>query len=1062
MEYYQKLFVEVSKCYDTKFTNPIQSAEEWIKELTVCTTLNQFMRKFLKKNLQNDDRKFLYNKYSRLLENEKITEGASLKRVLVSYYDKLIDAGLHSLNLDNNSTINKELLNFYKSINPVTEEDIERFKILDPNLSMNTFVYKVMDINMLRQLIYERYTQYDDVKFNKTTRFMKATPEPEVDDKVTELIDKLIKESTKKTKKEVNISNFIETLGKTQSGRNIKATDKYSPSQYNNTTIKNNSKKRNYSKTSSSSIGSSLLDGLEEETDDDNIEKKKDERINNHDIKKKEKQILINKVQEMNKKIKKTVQKCNEELKITQQLFKKKSNSFIIRTENGEEASVGDGLFCHRKIKAGEEIQYYNGKYIIDMVYSCIINDDPTKGDYAIQVSDDIVYDCYENAINDQCLASKSNSAELLYCKSFKNAKNKKDVKIEKCEYNAKIAPRHGDGLPLFVIVATNDIDANHEILTRYTMYDDVPFFKNSSDYIAFNNDKKLPINNEDVEDKKANDKKQPVIDLCNDDFTAMESFNLFMKKTYPDDYAVVQDSAGYMESKFESFQNLLKVHNFVESIDKRFPIMISKFKNNKQALFNTILLEIGCQSSNSTEFLTGLMSYFFPHELNEEMTEDDQSLLQEIHFYHIGLMFVLNDYMVNKIFQTTVDKNTDFFKEKIIAEVDNMKLTLTKIEYTFMKQNKSPLFDSICKDAMQQSTCSIDIMPTIIIIDDDHPKPKKVKKVKYDPDVDYFSIINDVKTENYIYHKSFNLATTINDSTTIYNKPTVNQLLIRRKQLPHDYTFESVRLLLTKKLKSLEPKCIFDLLDIDGGPQNIYGKCSRLMVTGDCIKRFHKNGWLNNHVIDRTIAMFIQHLQACHLKDPQNDLRIKQYQFFYTDKMFYIRRYDLDTKIFYSYMYQDHWYKSFQDLFEKHFLVYPVNMLQEHWFLIVVYMLNREIIYYDSLGYNQMGYVEVVEKSLADEAFMRKREDLVDMETRQFIVPFIKTKYEAPRQTNGFDCGVFLIMMINFLIDNIPFNELKQEDMPLYRLILAADIIRQKINYYAVEEEEEEDNNNN
>lgn len=84
VEYYQKLFDEVSQSYDTNFTNPIQSAEEWIEKLTVCTTLNQFMRKFLRKNLQNDNMKILQNKYSRLLENEKITEQRSVSKARIS------------------------------------------------------------------------------------------------------------------------------------------------------------------------------------------------------------------------------------------------------------------------------------------------------------------------------------------------------------------------------------------------------------------------------------------------------------------------------------------------------------------------------------------------------------------------------------------------------------------------------------------------------------------------------------------------------------------------------------------------------------------------------------------------------------------------------------------------------------------------------------------------------------------------------------------------------------------------------------------------------------------
>jgi sentrin-specific protease 1 len=101
--------------------------------------------------------------------------------------------------------------------------------------------------------------------------------------------------------------------------------------------------------------------------------------------------------------------------------------------------------------------------------------------------------------------------------------------------------------------------------------------------------------------------------------------------------------------------------------------------------------------------------------------------------------------------------------------------------------------------------------------------------------------------------------------------------------------------------------------------------------------------------------------------------------------------------------------------------------MTQEHWFLIVVFLKNKEILYYDNCGYDQSGYLDSVEKSLVDEAKTRNRLDFA-------TASFKKSKYQqTPRQKNGYDCGVFLIMMINFLIDKIPLSELKQEDTGLY-----------------------------
>jgi Ulp1 family protease len=144
--------------------------------------------------------------------------------------------------------------------------------------------------------------------------------------------------------------------------------------------------------------------------------------------------------------------------------------------------------------------------------------------------------------------------------------------------------------------------------------------------------------------------------------------------------------------------------------------------------------------------------------------------------------------------------------------------------------------------------------------------------------------------------------------------------------------------------------------------------------------------------------------------------------------------------------------------------LIYPCNYTNTHWFTIVVDFEQRTIKSYDSLGINHANYLTNVENSLRDEAINRQITSMVDMQSKQFIIirPFTKSSSaDMPRQNNYNDCGVFTIMLINFIIDEIPLQYLKQEDMNSYRLILACDIIRQKLNYY-YQDDQEKDNTEN
>ena len=185
------MFEEVKTFYDKDFIIPTLTSEEWLEALVDCKTTLQFMRKYLPKLLLFDEKieKAIQTKYSDLLNSEHLTEGKTVKRMLVGYYDKMIDAGLQSITNSNNK-INEDLLNFYMSTEPITEEDITRYSIIDQELFLNKFVYMKMDINMLAQLVYERYTQYKPI--NKSQKIIERTSDEKVDSEVNQMVQETL------------------------------------------------------------------------------------------------------------------------------------------------------------------------------------------------------------------------------------------------------------------------------------------------------------------------------------------------------------------------------------------------------------------------------------------------------------------------------------------------------------------------------------------------------------------------------------------------------------------------------------------------------------------------------------------------------------------------------------------------------------------------------------------------------------------------------------------------------------------------------------------------------
>ena len=113
--------------------------------------------------------------------------------------------------------------------------------------------------------------------------------------------------------------------------------------------------------------------------------------------------------------------------------------------------------------------------------------------------------------------------------------------------------------------------------------------------------------------------------------------------------------------------------------------------------------------------------------------------------------------------------------------------------------------------------------------------------------------------------------------------------------------------------------------------------------------------------------------------------------------------------------------------------LFFPVNLGNYHWALAVVYMKEKCITYYDSLGYDGTKYMDGLMKWIVDEAKKRR----VEIEEDKWSA----NRVDPPKQTNGYDCGVFLIMYADFLSDDLRIT-FEQKHMDLFRLKIASAIV--------------------
>jgi sentrin-specific protease 1 len=143
-----------------------------------------------------------------------------------------------------------------------------------------------------------------------------------------------------------------------------------------------------------------------------------------------------------------------------------------------------------------------------------------------------------------------------------------------------------------------------------------------------------------------------------------------------------------------------------------------------------------------------------------------------------------------------------------------------------------------------------------------------------------------------------------------------------------------------------------------------------------------------------------------------------------------------------YNYANVRRWSKKI-DVFAMDKVFFPINISNTHWTFAVVFMAKKTVAYYDSMSGSGKNYTDALLRWLVDEKKDKKNEQL-DIST---WTTETKHRSTVPKQANGYDCGVFTTIGIDFLSDDLPLKY-DQSQMPTFRLKMATDILRGSLTY--------------
>jgi len=120
-----------------------------------------------------------------------------------------------------------------------------------------------------------------------------------------------------------------------------------------------------------------------------------------------------------------------------------------------------------------------------------------------------------------------------------------------------------------------------------------------------------------------------------------------------------------------------------------------------------------------------------------------------------------------------------------------------------------------------------------------------------------------------------------------------------------------------------------------------------------------------------------------------------------------------------------------------------PINIEQSHWTLIVVYIEEKKICYYDSMNNNQAErYMNGILEWIRDEA--RTKGGLPNFDINQWTT--VKSPRDLPKQRDCNSCGVFVLAFAALLTDDIPLTNFSQDVADLFRRKICLDILKKKI----------------
>ncbi|KAL3827633.1 hypothetical protein ACHAXA_000506 [Cyclostephanos tholiformis] len=244
-------------------------------------------------------------------------------------------------------------------------------------------------------------------------------------------------------------------------------------------------------------------------------------------------------------------------------------------------------------------------------------------------------------------------------------------------------------------------------------------------------------------------------------------------------------------------------------------------------------------------------------------------------------------------------------------------------------------------------------------------------------------------------------------------SKKRADEIIVEKEREDREREAMESAMKLMRPLTAEERSVVIEATEGVGPPAEILASQDADSVQRGSMQTLRPGQWLNDEVINYFLKNCLARRDEMLCAKEPGRRRSHFFNSFFVQTMFDEKNNDPKLRGKYNYKNVRRWAKKVpgKDIFNLKYILCPINLDNMHWTSAVIFMEEKKIQYYDSMGGTDRTKLEGLLEYVKDEyrAKNGKEMDVTDWK-------LVSCTRDTPRQRNGFDCGVFTCMFCDFI----------------------------------------------